>query len=163
VKTGTRTPIRLLRNSESRLGLIVVSSSPSNLIDPEVGRSSVPRIWRNVDLPTPEAPTTATMSPGSSDSSTSHSTGSACPLWMYALPSLRISIVRRAGSGALQVVVPWRQPEGYGARPSSGQNLKGRRNLIGVFLTVNAWDRHTVPRVARVVPECARVCFRSRR
>jgi hypothetical protein len=40
-------------NSASRDADIVVSSSPLNRIDPEVGRSSVPRICRNVDLPTP--------------------------------------------------------------------------------------------------------------
>ena len=42
-----------------------VRSWPSKSRVPEVGRSSVPRICKKVDLPTPEAPRTATISPGS--------------------------------------------------------------------------------------------------
>src|SRR5690606_30291805 len=136
-------PMRLLRNSASRLGLIVVSSSPSNLIEPDVGRSSEPRIWRNADLPTPDAPTHATMSPGASDRSTSHNTGSAWPLWMYALPSFLTSIRAprwRNGRTAAAAV---------GVEGSVTSRIsKGRRNLLSEFLTVNAWDQRAGPRVA---------------
>src|SRR5262245_32525558 len=46
------------------------TSSPANSTRPLVGRSSVPSRCSSVDLPTPDAPITATLSPGSTVSDT---------------------------------------------------------------------------------------------
>src|SRR5438876_10617401 len=46
-----------------RLSSKANTSFPSKCTVPLVGRSRVPRMWRRVVLPTPEAPTMATSSP----------------------------------------------------------------------------------------------------
>ena len=45
-------------------------SFPSTVTEPEVGRSRPPSMWRRVDLPEPEVPTTAANSPFSTVRST---------------------------------------------------------------------------------------------
>ena len=129
VKSGSRwwnwntKPILRLRNSASRDADIIVSSSPSNWIDPEVGRSRVPSSCRNVDLPTPDAPTMAIMSPASSVTSMSHRMGSALPPWKYDLPSRWTTMRaprRGAGSPEADPVRPVDRGDGSATGPGAG-------------------------------------------
>src|SRR5688572_27906724 len=53
-----------VRRSRARAASVRAdTSSPSKITRPLVGRSRVPSRWSNVDLPTPEAPMMATLSP----------------------------------------------------------------------------------------------------
>src|SRR5512145_732305 len=56
-------PTSVRRSRASAASVRVETSSPSNRIRPAVGRSRVPRRWSRVDLPTPDAPMMATLSP----------------------------------------------------------------------------------------------------
>ena len=58
-----------------------VMSSPASVIEPEVGRSSVPMQWRSVLLPAPDGPTMATTSPSSMSRLMPRSTSSLRPMW----------------------------------------------------------------------------------
>lgn len=52
-----------MRNSACRDSPQELTFSPSKMTSPEVGRSSVPIIWRRVLFPEPEAPTSAMRAP----------------------------------------------------------------------------------------------------
>src|SRR6266540_4648192 len=53
---------RLRKHAKSSSAFFAMSNSP-NFTLPEVGRSSPPNRWSSVDLPTPDSPVTATISP----------------------------------------------------------------------------------------------------
>src|SRR5215475_12156154 len=53
---------RLRKHAKSSSAFFAMSNSPIFTL-PEVGRSSPPSRWRSVDLPTPDSPVTATISP----------------------------------------------------------------------------------------------------
>src|SRR5215813_8230698 len=53
---------RLRKHAKSSSAFFAMSNSPI-LTLPEVGRSSPPSRWSSVDLPTPDSPVTATISP----------------------------------------------------------------------------------------------------
>src|SRR5262245_47036977 len=57
-------PSSWLRKRASSDGPRAKRSSPRNATLPELGRSSVPRMWSSVDFPTPEFPTMASRSAG---------------------------------------------------------------------------------------------------
>ncbi len=68
---------------------MLVTSTPSKLMVPSLGASSVPSTWSSVDLPTPEAPTTEAISPGRSSKSSPRSTSMTRPPWRNFLVSPR--------------------------------------------------------------------------
>ena len=76
-------------------------SSPRNQTDPAVGRSSAPRTWRSVDLPMPDAPTTATSSASCTVRLTPFSTrrGSALVRYSFSTPWATRSGARSPGGG----------------------------------------------------------------
>src|SRR6266545_3041119 len=53
---------RLRKHAKSSSAFFAMSNSPIFTL-PEVGRSSPPNRWSSVDLPTPDSPVTATISP----------------------------------------------------------------------------------------------------
>ena len=75
LKLWNTNPSFAVRTSARWLGVSVLISSPSNQNLPELGRSRQPRMFINVDLPEPDAPISATISPRAMDSEMPLSTG----------------------------------------------------------------------------------------
>ena len=66
----------------SRVGHACRNRGRPSSTSPPSGRSSSPATWSSVDLPAPDGPTSATISPGLSASDAPRSTGSGAPAWL---------------------------------------------------------------------------------
>src|SRR5438477_10330326 len=79
----------------------VASAAPSTSMSPAVGASRPPSRCKSVLLPDPEAPTTATVSPGTTERSTPISTGTSSGPLRYVFRKPRHSITGRAKAASL--------------------------------------------------------------
>ena len=99
-------PKRRRRRSDSTRSDMVVISSPSSVIDPELGRSTPARQCRSVVLPEPEGPMIATCVPCGSVRSTPASA------WTGVFPRMYVFVSARVTRPALFSVMPPRYSRG---------------------------------------------------
>src|SRR5262249_32116112 len=119
---------RLRKHAKSSSAFFAMSNSPI-LTLPEVGRSSPPSRWSSVDLPTPDSPVTATISPRATSRLRSRktTTSSARPEYILVRSTARskTSPFLRMFSNVI-LILPQRHRDREGTR-RRGDKGKGRQ------------------------------------
>src|SRR5581483_11359000 len=136
-------PISRLRNAASRADDMVFTSrsTPSMVMSPPDGASSMPRMCSSVDLPAPDAPTTDAISPGRSSKSSPRSTGIRRPPWMKLLVNPRTTT---CAPPRARTAPPLGAAGGAAASVAAGgAGSIGGENVVGAPAGVNERDLTT--------------------
>src|SRR6185503_19582260 len=139
--------------------------SPPIATTPAVGRSRPPSRWSSVDLPEPEAPTTATISPGSTRRFTSRrtTTGAAPSSYVFASPDASRAGARPPAPSLIPDRLhrgePRRLPRGIEACEETGEDGRSghHREIDPLDLHRKGVDEVDLPGQAKELPPSERV------
>ena len=107
--------------SAKRLSVIAPMSSPSKMYLPAVGTSRQPSMFISVDLPEPDAPITATISPSDMDRLTPASAATSTLPIVYILVTSVISIIIGLASAEAAGCRLGASPAAFGRRTASAR------------------------------------------